>query len=66
MVVIASGVASYGTMAAGDFLTQDKYMKMVADRAPAGWEHKNMQVVFSTEVISGNAGPPHILEMWFW
>jgi hypothetical protein len=66
MVVIASGIASYGTMAAGDFLTQEKYMKMVADRAPAGWEHKNMQVVFSTEVISGNAGPPRILAVWFW
>jgi hypothetical protein len=66
MVVIASGIASYGTMAAGDFLTQEKYMKMVADRAPKGWEHKNMQVVFSTEVISGNAGPPHILATWFW
>ena len=41
MVVIASGIASYGTMAAGDFLTQEKYMKMVADRAPSGWEHRN-------------------------
>lgn len=66
MVVIASGIASYGTMAAGDFLTQEKYMKMLADRAPQGWEHKNMQVVFSTEVISGNAGPPRILAVWFW
>ena len=66
MVIIASGIASYGTMAAGDFLTQEKYMKIVADRAPKGWEHKNMQVVFSTEVISGNAGPSHILATWFW
>ena len=66
MVVIASGIASYGTMAAGDFLTQEKYMKMLADRGPKGWEHKNMQVVFSTEVISGNAGPPRILATWFW
>jgi hypothetical protein len=66
MVVIASGIASYGTMAAGDFLTQEKYMKMLADRAPKGWERRNMQVVFSTEVISGNAGPPRILAMYFW
>jgi hypothetical protein len=66
MVVIASGIASYGTMAAGDFLTQEKYMKILADRAPKGWEHQNMQVVFSTEVISGNAGPPRILATWFW
>jgi hypothetical protein len=66
MVVIASGIAAYGTMAAGEFLTSEKYMKMVADRAPKGWEHKNLQVVFSTEVIGGNAGPPRILATYFW
>jgi hypothetical protein len=65
-VVIASGLAAYGTMAAGEFLTSEKYMRMVADRAPRGWEHRNVQVVFSTEVIGGNAGPPRILATHFW
>jgi hypothetical protein len=65
-VVIASGIAAYGTMAAGEFLTSEKYMKMAADRAPKGWERKNLQVVISTEVIGGNAGPPRILAMHFW
>jgi hypothetical protein len=65
-VVIASGIASYGTMAAGEFLTEEKYMRMLADRAPRDWAHKNLQVVFSTEVISGNAGPPRILATYFW
>jgi len=66
MMVIASGIASYGTIAAGEFLTSDKYLQMVARRAPAGWERKNLQVVFSTNVINGNSGPPQILDTWFW
>jgi hypothetical protein len=65
-VVIASGMAAYGTMAAGEFLTSERYMKMVTDRAPKGWDRKNLQVVFSTEVIGGNAGPPRILATYFW
>jgi hypothetical protein len=65
-VVIASGIAAYGTMAAGEFLTSEKYMQMVASRAPKGWGRKNLQVVFSTEVIGGNAGPPRILATHFW
>jgi hypothetical protein len=66
MTVIASGIAAYGTIAAGEFLTNEKYMKMVGDRAPKGWERKNMQVVFSTRVINGNSGPPRILATYFW
>jgi hypothetical protein len=66
MVVIASGIAAYGTMAAGELLTSEKYMKMIAARAPRGWGGKNLQIVFSTEVIGGNAGPPHILATYFW
>jgi hypothetical protein len=66
IVVIASGIAAYGTMAAGEFLTSEKYMQMVAARAPKGWGRKNLQVAFSTEVIGGNAGPPRILATYFW
>jgi hypothetical protein len=66
ITVIASGIAAYGTIAAGEFLTNEKYMKMVADRAPKGWDRKNVQVVFSTRVINGNSGPPHILATHFW
>jgi hypothetical protein len=65
-VVVASGIAAYGTMAAGEFLTSEKYIQMLARRAPRGWQRKNLQVVISTEVIGGNAGPPKILATHFW
>jgi hypothetical protein len=66
VLVVASGIAAYGTIAAGEFLTSEKYMRMIAERAPAGWERGNLQVVFSTRVINGNSGPPRILATHFW
>jgi hypothetical protein len=65
-VVMASALASYGTVAAAELLTTEKCMRMVAERAPKGWEGKNLQVVFSSSVIKGNSGSPHILETYFW
>jgi hypothetical protein len=65
-VVIVSGIAAYGTIAAGEFLTNEKYMRLVASQAPKGWERKNIQAVFSTRVINGNSGPPEILATHFW
>ena len=65
-VVVVSGIAAYGTIAAGEFLTNEKYMQMVAAKAPKGWERRNVQVVFSTSVINGNSGPPEILATHFW
>ena len=66
LVVTASGIASYGTIAAGEFLTNPKYLAMIAERAPAGWDRKSIQVVFATKVFNGNAGPPRILAIHVW
>ncbi|HXE62378.1 MAG TPA: hypothetical protein VN519_02505 [Bryobacteraceae bacterium] len=66
ILVIASGIASYGTIAAGDFLSDEKLMEMLDHDAPAGWGKKNMQVVFSTSVVNGSAGPPQILAVHVW
>ena len=66
VVVTASGIASYGTIAAGEFLTNPKYLAMIAQQAPAGWERKSIQVVFSTRVFNGNAGPPRIVAIHVW
>ncbi|MGA3025093.1 MAG: hypothetical protein ABSF98_10005 [Bryobacteraceae bacterium] len=66
MTVIAAGIGQYGTMAAGEFLTGEKYMKDLAARAPANWEHKNFEGVIATRVIDGSTGPPRVLATWFW
>ena len=66
LVVTASGIASYGTIAAGDFLTTPKYLALIGEKAPPGWQKKSIQVVFSTRVFNGNAGPPRILAVHVW
>lgn len=66
MVVVAAGIANYGTLAAGEFLTVPSYMDALARQAPAGWEQRNIQIVVATRVIGGNTGPPRVLAAHFW
>jgi hypothetical protein len=66
MVVVAAGLRGYGTTAAGEFLTSPEYLASIARGAPKNWEHKNLQVVVATKVISGNSGPPRVVATNFW
>jgi hypothetical protein len=66
VVVLLAGLGRDGTTAAGEFVTESKYMRELARRAPAGWEHKNLQVVIGTEVVNGNVGPPRVIATHFW
>ena len=66
IVVVASGIAAYGTIAAGEFLTNPKYVELVAQRAPAHWERGNLEVVFSAGIVEGVTGPPQPLATHFW
>lgn len=66
MLITAAGITQYGTRAAGEFLTQPVYFEQVARQAPAGWQKKNLQIVFSVQVIDHTPGPPTILATHFW
>lgn len=66
MVLIVAGMGKYGTIAAGEFLTDPGYMDAFASAAPAGWESRNIQIVLATSVIKGSSGPPRVVESHFW
>lgn len=66
MVVVAGGLTGFGTMAAGEFLTDPAYLKTAAKQLPANWEHRNIQLVISTKVINGNSGPPKVVDQFIW
>jgi hypothetical protein len=66
ITVTVAGLWGYGTLAAGRFLTDPKYLDQLAREAPAGWYRQNMEIVIGTEVIQGNSGPPKILATAFW
>jgi len=66
MVVVAAGIANFGTLSAGEFLTDARLMDDLARRAPPHWERKNLQVVLATRLINGSPGPPRIVAACFW
>lgn len=66
MVVIVGGMGRDGTLAAGEFVTDPRYLAMLESRAPRNWDRKNLQVLLATDIVKGNTGPPHILDTYFW
>jgi hypothetical protein len=66
MVVLAGGLTGYGTVAAGEFLSNPSYLETIAANAPAKWAHKNVEVLISTKVINGKSGPPKVVTAHFW
>ena len=66
IVITVAGIGKDGTLAAGEFVTEPKYLEMFAARAPAGWDRRNLQVLLATEIVNGIPGPPRILDQWFW
>lgn len=66
LVLIIAGMGKYGTIAAGEFLTDHGYMEAFARNAPPSWENRNLQIVLATSVIKGNSGPPRVVEAHFW
>jgi hypothetical protein len=65
VVVTASGLAKFGTEAAGEFLTCAKCMTELDAAAPPGWDRKNMQVVIAANVVAAPAAP-RSCAMHFW
>ena len=66
MVVTASGLAKFGTEAAGEFLTNSVYMEQIPKQAPKGWERRNIQLVIRANVVGRSSGPPQIVAAHFW
>ncbi len=64
--IVAAGLASEGTIAAGEMLSNPEYLKGLTSHAPKGWQYKNMEAVIETEVINGEAGPPRVVAVDFW
>jgi hypothetical protein len=66
MLVTVGGLYGFGTQAAGQFLTDPKYLTKFAASLKSGWESKNLQLVIRTEVIDGTPGPPELIASWVW
>jgi hypothetical protein len=65
-VLLLAGYAGEGTAAAGEFVTEPKYLALLAASAPSNWSGENIQIAIATDVINGSGGPPRILAAHFW
>lgn len=65
-VVIAAGITHYGTMVAGEFLTNPDYFAEAAAKLPSGWQRRNLQFVLRVPVVNRVGGHPQVLAVQVW
>lgn len=61
VVVVIGGLYTYGTEAAGEFLTDPELLRSALKAVPLDDRHKNVQIVLGTTVTDETAGPPRVL-----
>lgn len=65
-VIAVTATSTYGTLAAGDFLTHEAYIEEAFRQAPPDWWKKNLQVVLRSKMVAGAPGPPKAILTFFW
>jgi hypothetical protein len=66
LVVTAAGILPYGTQAAGELLTSNRYLEAALRQAPQDWYRRNLQIVIHTKVVGGVPGPPEAVAWHVW
>jgi hypothetical protein len=61
VVVVIGGLYTYGTQAAGEFLTDPKLMQAIAKETKLNGDNPNLQIVLGTTVTDSTPGPPRVL-----
>ncbi len=61
VVVVIGGLYTYGTEAAGEFLTNPDLMQAIATQARASGNGQDLQIILGTAVTDGTPGPPRVL-----
>ncbi|MEI9978617.1 MAG: hypothetical protein WDN23_06375 [Edaphobacter sp.] len=61
VVVAVGGLYTYGTEAAGEFLTDPSLMQAIAKAIQLDSSHQNLQIVLETTVTDDTPGPPKVI-----
>ena len=64
--VVVAGIGRGGTVAAGEFLVDERRMQEILALTPQNWQTKNIEIVLETQVIQGRSGPPHVRAIHIW
>jgi hypothetical protein len=65
-LLVAAGLDHFGTFAVGEFLTRPELLEPALRKLPKGWASRNIQIVFRTEVVRDNVGPPQVVATHVW
>ncbi len=65
-LIIIAGIDSWGTKAAGQFITDPVALKALSSKAPADWSKKNLEVVLHTNVLRRDGGVPTVVAARYW
>jgi hypothetical protein len=65
-VIIAAGLTQYGTVGAGELLSNPEYFGEAARHLPPDWRRKNLQIVLRVPVVNRIAGRPRVLASHVW
>jgi hypothetical protein len=63
VVVVIGGLYTFGTQAAGEFLTDPQLMQAIAKASQLDSAHQNLQIVLGTTVTDDTPGPPRVLAL---
>lgn len=66
MLVLISGCTQYGTEGAADLITNPELLAAALREAPAGWQHKNLQLVLRMQVIANAPASPKVVAAHYW
>lgn len=62
----AAGLTPHGTRAAAEFVTDEASFSQFTATAPAGWQHRNLQIVLRCNVPGSSPGPPEVVAVEIW
>ncbi len=65
-VLVIAGLGPNGTEVASEFASDPQYIRQIAEKLPAGWENKNIELVLKLDVIGSKAGPPELVSSTVW
>jgi hypothetical protein len=65
-LLVLAGAGSPTTYFAGDLATNPSELKLLANKLPAGWEDKNIEVLVSGQSVNGDPGAPAIVTTYVW
>jgi hypothetical protein len=66
MMLAIAGLGERGSAAAMEFVTNPKYLAGFDERAPRGWDRRNVELVIRTKLVNEDWGEPQLTANHVW